>query len=207
MLGSPAASQGPPSGSAKAGTPRGRELQLLVDYGSGNAPGGTPTSPSFPLLSQLQQALQTTKLKAKSLQGGQCGPGVHESVGPSLPMSLTGLPISTGPSALLAPQTLALIKSLTLSRKLLAFVPSRIFHHVSCFTGPWDFPLLSPSLAPFLHLPFALVSLLGFPASSFLTPPVPQMQQTIPTPYDVDIAPESELPKNMRPFGSHIPGK
>lgn len=57
------------------------------------------------------------------------------------------------------------------------FPPS---HFTMCpvSAGPQDFPLLSPSLALILQLPFAFLSLLWVPTLPFLTPAVSQKQQT-----------------------------
>lgn len=72
-----------------------------------------------------------------------------------------GLLYRTGPSAHLAT---ALPKSLTLFlRNRWPLFPPAYFTKCPVSTGPHDFSLLYPSLAPVLHLPFALLSLLWIP--------------------------------------------
>lgn len=92
----------------------------------------------------------------------------------------------------------------TFSGKLLASVPSHIFHHTSCLNRTPRFPSPSPSLAPSLQLPFALSPCSGLAPSPFLSPLFPRGSNPL---WDVYTAPESETLQTMRPLGSHIPGK
>lgn len=138
---------------------------------------GNPSSPSLSPLSRLEQALRTPKLTARSSQGGWHGPGVQKSPPTHTADRTPDLRQALCP--LLVPQTQP---SPDPSHSVWARQPLLL---PACLTmrpfpaGPQDLPLLSPPLAPILHLPLALLSLLWVPPPpSQLLPSVSQMQRT-----------------------------